>query len=187
MAGSRLEKFGTVFTRVRDLMRSGVVKQSDKPIWYDVYKTFPPMKDPLYVRPVAKIYGKKEEAVPNIFYREDEIRAKFYEVYGTGPRVFDLSKSSFVSTCQRFVEKYTEFESQGELEKQSLFEETGKALLAEGLVLRRRGTPAVASETRNPVLGMKLTDMLAEQQADAPGGTQTPGEEKPTQAPVTPQ
>ncbi|XP_014070452.1 28S ribosomal protein S23, mitochondrial isoform X1 [Salmo salar] len=187
MAGSRLEKFGTVFTRVRDLMRSGVVKQSDKPIWYDVYKTFPPMKDPLYVRPVAKIYGKKEEAVPNIFYREDEIRAKFYEMYGTGPRVFDLSKSSFVSTCQRFVEKYTEFESQGELEKQSLFEETGKALLAEGLVLRRRGTPAVASETRNPVLGMKLTDMLAEQQADAPGGTQTPGEEKPTQAPVTPQ
>lgn len=56
-------------------MRSGVVKQSDKPIWYDVYKAFPPKKDPLYVRPVAKIYGKKEEAVPDIFYREDEIRA----------------------------------------------------------------------------------------------------------------
>ncbi|XP_042152497.1 28S ribosomal protein S23, mitochondrial [Oncorhynchus tshawytscha] len=164
MAGSRLEKFGTVFTRVRDLMRSGVVKQSDKPIWYDVYKTFPPMKDPLYVRPVAKRYGKKEEAVPDIFYREDEIRA----------------------FC-RFVEKYTEFESQGELEKQSLFEETGKALLAEGLGLRRRGIPAVASETRNPVLGMKLTDMLAEQQADAPGGTRVPGKEKPTQATLNPQ
>ncbi|XP_071213804.1 small ribosomal subunit protein mS23-like isoform X2 [Salvelinus alpinus] len=161
MAGSRLEKFGTVFTRVRDLMRSGVVKQSDKPIWYDVYKAFPPKKDPLYVRPVAKIYGKKEEAVPDIFYREDEIRA--------------------------FVEKYTELESWGELEKQSLFEETGKALLAEGLVLRRRGGPAVASETRDPVLGMKLTDMLAELQTDAPGETQTPGEETPTQAPVTPQ
>ncbi|XP_064831196.1 small ribosomal subunit protein mS23-like [Oncorhynchus masou masou] len=187
MAGSRLEKFGTVFTRVRDLMRSGVVKQSDKPIWYDVHKTFPPMKDPLYVRPVAKRYGKKEEAVPDIFYREDEIRAKFYEVYGTGPRAFDLSKSSFVSTCQRFVEKYTEVESKGELEKQSLFEETGKALLAEGLGLRRRGIPVVASETRNPVLGMKLTDMLAEQQADAPGGTRAPGKEKPTQAPLNPQ
>uniref|UniRef100_A0A8C7D7X5 Small ribosomal subunit protein mS23 n=1 Tax=Oncorhynchus kisutch TaxID=8019 RepID=A0A8C7D7X5_ONCKI len=175
------------FFRVRDLMRSGVVKQSDKPIWYDVHKTFPPMKDPLYVRPVAKTYGKKEEAVPDIFYREDEIRAKLYEVYGTGPGAFDLSKSSFVSTCQRFVEKYTEFESQGDLEKQSLFEETGKALLAEGLGLRRRGIPAVASETRNPVLGMKLTDMLAEQQADAPGGTQAPGKEKPTQAPLNPQ
>lgn len=50
----------------------------------------------------------------------------------------------FLPFC-RFVEKYTEFESQGELEKQSLFEETGKALLAEGLVLRRRrGTPAVS-------------------------------------------
>uniref|UniRef100_A0A6Q2Z3J1 Small ribosomal subunit protein mS23 n=1 Tax=Esox lucius TaxID=8010 RepID=A0A6Q2Z3J1_ESOLU len=171
--------------RVRDLMRSGVVKQSEKPIWYDVYKAFPPKKDPLYIKPVAKIYGKKAEAVPDIFYREDEIRAKFYEVYGTGPRAFDLSKSDFVSTCQRFVEKYMELESQGELEKEFLFEQTGKALLAEGLVLRRRGGPVVVSDTRHPVLGMKLTDMLAELQTDAPGETQTLGGQTP--APVIPQ
>ncbi|CAB1348065.1 unnamed protein product [Coregonus sp. 'balchen'] len=58
MAGSRLEKFGTVFTR--DLMRSGVVKQSDKPIWYDVYKTFPPKKDTLYVRQWPRSMGRKK-------------------------------------------------------------------------------------------------------------------------------
>lgn len=28
---------------------------------------------------------------------------KFYEQYGMGPRPFDLSKSNFVSTCQRYV------------------------------------------------------------------------------------
>lgn len=28
---------------------------------------------------------------------------KFYEQYGTGPRPFELSKSNFVSTCQRYV------------------------------------------------------------------------------------
>ena len=43
----------------------------------------------------------------------------------------------------RFVEKYTELESSGSLEESSLFEETAKALLAEGVVLRRRGGPVV--------------------------------------------
>ncbi|KAM6970124.1 small ribosomal subunit protein mS23 [Aplochiton taeniatus] len=168
MAGSRLEKFGTVFTRVRDLMRSGVVKESEKPIWYDVYMAFPPKKEPLYVKPVTKVYGKKQVEVPEIFYKEDEIRSKFYEAYGTGPRAFELNKPDFVSNCQRFVEKYTELESRGEVQETALFEATAKAMLAQGVVLRRRGMPGVAPEARDPVLGMSLTDMLAEQQTASP-------------------
>ncbi|XP_029922134.1 small ribosomal subunit protein mS23 [Myripristis murdjan] len=164
MAGSRLEKFGTVFTRVRDLMRSGVIKPSEKPIWYDVYKACPPRREPLHVKLYARTHVKTDEPVRDIFYKEDEIRAKFYDVYGTGPRPLDLSKSTFVSTCQRFVEKYTELESRGELDQSLLFEETGKALLAEGVVLRRRGGPVVSAESRDPVLELRLTDMLAEQQ-----------------------
>ncbi|KAM3850555.1 small ribosomal subunit protein mS23-like [Diretmus argenteus] len=164
MAGSRLEKFGTVFTRVRDLMRSGVIKPSDKPIWFDVYTAFPPKKDPLYVKPQARTYGKRKDTVSDIFYKEDEIRAKFYETYGTGPRPFDLSKSNFVSTSQRFVQKYNELERLGEVDESALFEEAGKALLAEDIVLRRRGGgPMVAPESREPTLELKLTDMLAEQ------------------------
>lgn len=181
MAGSRLEKFGTVFTRVRDLMRAGVIKHSDKPIWYDVYMAFPPKREPLYVKPAAKIYGKKEEAVPEIFYREDEVRAKFYEVYGNGPRAFELSKVSFISPCQRFIQKYTELESRGELKESELFEETGKALLAEGLVLRRKGASVVATETRDPVLGMKLTDMLVEQQTETSADMPLPDNQTPAQ------
>ncbi|XP_023265199.1 28S ribosomal protein S23, mitochondrial-like [Seriola lalandi dorsalis] len=102
MAGSRLEKFGTVFTRVRDLMRSGVIKPSEKPVWYDVYQAFPPKRDPLHVKPHFRPSTKKQETVPEIFYREDEVRAKFYERYGAG-RPLDLAKSNFVSTCQRYV------------------------------------------------------------------------------------
>jgi len=163
MAGSRLEKFGTVFTRVRDLMRAGVIKEKDKPIWYDVYAAYPPKRNPLYVKPFTKTV-LTEDKVPEIFYREDVIRAKFYKTYGTGPRTLDLSKSNFVSTCQRFVEKYNELQSTGDFEEDALFEETSKALLAEGLILRRKGGPTVAAEHRNPVLAMKLTDMLAEKQ-----------------------
>lgn len=164
-----MEKFGTVFTRVRDLMRSGVIKESEKPVWYDVYKTFPPKRDPLYVKPQAKVYGKKVETVHDIFYREDLIRAKFYDVYGNGPRAFDLSKPTFVSPCQRFVEKYVELEGRGEVDEELLFEETARQLLADGLILRRRGGDPieVAPEARNPLLSMKLTEMLAEQRTDS--------------------
>nr|XP_023692082.1 28S ribosomal protein S23, mitochondrial [Paramormyrops kingsleyae] len=177
MAGSRLEKFGTIFTRMGDLIRGGVVKAKDVPVWYDVYAAFPPKKDPLYVKPMAKRYGKVTVTVPEIFYKEDEVRAKFYAVYGTGPRAFELSKPNFISTCQRFVEKYGELEKQGEVPEEALFEETGRALLAEGVMLRRRGGPSVAPENRDPVLGMRLKDMLSELQTDTAGKAQAEGEQ----------
>ncbi|XP_073338921.1 small ribosomal subunit protein mS23 [Pagrus major] len=165
MAGSRLEKFGTVFTRVRNLMHSGVIKLPEKPIWYDVYEAFPPKRVPLHVKTHTRPCTKKRETVPEVFYKEDDIRAKFYEHYGTGPLPFDLSKSNFASTCQRFVDKYTEIKCSNELDDPAAFEETGKALLAERIVLRRRGARSVSAESRDPVLELKLTDMLAEQQS----------------------
>ncbi|XP_033906402.2 small ribosomal subunit protein mS23-like isoform X1 [Acipenser ruthenus] len=177
MAGSRLEKFGTVFTRVRDLMRAGVVKDADKPIWYDVYAAFPPKKEPVYQKPIAR-FGKVVDKVPEILYKEDTVRAKFYEVYGNGPRAFDLTKANFVSTSQRFIEKHQELEKTGDLDEEKLFEETAKALLAEGIVLRRRGgatqmalqSPGVSvspeAESRDPVLEMRLKDMLQELQQE---------------------
>lgn len=45
----------------------------------------------------------------------------------------------------RFVEKYSELESRGDVKPETLLEETAKALLSEGVVLRRRGGgPAVS-------------------------------------------
>lgn len=63
------------YSRVRDLMRSGVIKESKKPVWFDVYAAFPPKREPLYVKPVRKVWRKTEENVPEIFYKEDQIRA----------------------------------------------------------------------------------------------------------------
>ncbi|XP_061537762.1 28S ribosomal protein S23, mitochondrial [Phycodurus eques] len=176
MAGSRLERVGTVFSRVRDLMRSGVIKQTEKPIWYDVYEAFPPKRQPLYVKPLTRSRVKKPDPVPEIFYAEDKIRAKFYDQYGMGLRPFDLSKSNFVSTCQRFVDKYAQLKSQSEMDDSALFEETGKALLAEGIILRRRGAETVSAESRDPVLELKLTAMLAEQQSVGDDSKEMPEE-----------
>ncbi|XP_024136151.1 28S ribosomal protein S23, mitochondrial [Oryzias melastigma] len=167
MAGSRLERFGTVFSRVRDLMRSGVIQKADKPIWYDVYEAFPPKREPLYVKKQFRPAVNKQDSVPEIFYREDEVRAKFYEQYGMGSRPLDLSKPNFVSTCQRFVTKFYELKSRSNLSDSALFEETGKALLSEGVILKRRGL-VPGESSRDTVLDSKLTDMLEEQQHAEP-------------------
>ncbi|XP_051891829.1 LOW QUALITY PROTEIN: 28S ribosomal protein S23, mitochondrial [Pristis pectinata] len=176
MAGSRLEKLGSVFTRVRNLLRSGVLKESEKPSWYDVYAAFPPRREPIYQKPKER-FGKAKDPVQTFFYQEDVIRAKFYKVYGNGPRAFDLARSNFVSMCQRFVEKYQDLEAQGEVDEEKLFEATSRALLAEGIILRRRAgatiSPAslpsgVLQETvpQDTELHLKLQDMLKDMQEE---------------------
>ncbi|XP_052052702.1 28S ribosomal protein S23, mitochondrial isoform X2 [Apodemus sylvaticus] len=134
MAGSRLETVGSVFSRTRDLMRAGVLKE--KPLWFDIYKAFPPLREPIFQRPRLR-YGKAKAAIQDIFYHEDQIRAKFFSTYGSGHKAFDLFNPNFKSTCQRFVEKYMELQNLGETDEEKLFVETGKALLAEGIILRR--------------------------------------------------
>ncbi|KAI4532961.1 hypothetical protein MG293_015980 [Ovis ammon polii] len=134
MAGSRLETVGSVFTRTRDLIRAGVLKE--KPLWFDIYNAFPPLREPVFRRPRLR-YGKAKSPTQDIFYHEDQIRAKFYSAYGSGPKAFDLFNPNFKSTCQRFVEKYIELQKLGETDEEKLFVEAGKALLAEGVILRR--------------------------------------------------
>ncbi|XP_067866715.1 28S ribosomal protein S23, mitochondrial isoform X2 [Heterodontus francisci] len=167
MAGSRLEKFGSIFTRVRDLLRSGVMKESEKPCWYDVYAVFPPKHEPVYEKPKER-FGKVQDPVQEIFYQEDTIRA--------------------------FVEKYQDLEAQGETDEEKLFEASGRALLAEGIILRRRGGAGISSfvsggpqevAKRDPVLDLKLQDLLKgmqeeqQQQAQKEGHLQTQGETQP--------
>ncbi|NXO56920.1 RT23 protein, partial [Aramus guarauna] len=60
------------------------------------------------------------------------------------PRPFDLSQLNYKSVCQRFVEKFNELKEEGKIEEEKLFEETGKALLASGVILQRKGTDKVS-------------------------------------------
>ncbi|XP_051665422.1 small ribosomal subunit protein mS23 [Pseudopipra pipra] len=178
MAGSRTQRIGSVFSRTRDLLRIGIIK---KPLWFDVYAAFPPLREPVH-RAVRPRYGRSVDPVAPVFYREDEVRARFYRVYGSGPRPFDLTQLNFKSTCQRFVEKYNELKEEGKIEEEKLFEETGKALLASGIILQRRATDKVAQQehqgsagTRDPALHQQLQTVLEELQEKRKGGEeQTP-------------
>ncbi|XP_066434858.1 small ribosomal subunit protein mS23 isoform X2 [Eleutherodactylus coqui] len=125
-------------------MRSRVIKENEKPIWYDVYAAFPPKREPTYEKPLKR-RTKQPDNVPAILYSEDVVRAKFYKTYGTSG-IFYLYQKDFKSNCQRFVEKYTELQKAGEVSEDKLFEETSKAMLLEGVVLRRAGTSGVLNQ-----------------------------------------
>ncbi|XP_050837571.1 28S ribosomal protein S23, mitochondrial isoform X2 [Serinus canaria] len=161
-AGSRTQKIGSVYSRARNLVRIGLLR---KPLWLDVYAAFPPLREPLFRVPRPRYGGG--DPIGAVLYREDTVRAwvrghrgwggtgavhlvnksgprwgksgRFYKVYGNGPKPFDLTQLNFKSTCQRFVEKYNELKEEGKIEEEKLFEETGKALLASGILLQRRG------------------------------------------------
>ncbi|KAF2986998.1 hypothetical protein EK904_006313, partial [Melospiza melodia maxima] len=98
---------------------------------------------------------------------------KFYKVYGSGPKPFDLTQLNFKSTCQRFVEKYNELKEEGKIEEEKLFEETGKALLASGILLQRRGVDRGAAP-RDAASQPQLQDKRKDGQEQPPelAGTQ---------------
>lgn len=58
--------------RTRDLIRAGVLKE--KPLWFDIYNAFPPLREPVFRRARLR-YGKAKAPVQDIFYHEDLIRA----------------------------------------------------------------------------------------------------------------
>uniref|UniRef100_UPI00358F5E69 small ribosomal subunit protein mS23 isoform X1 n=1 Tax=Myxine glutinosa TaxID=7769 RepID=UPI00358F5E69 len=149
---TRMYKVGSIYSRIQGLMRAGVLKYENRPLWFDVYKAFPPECEPLYQK---RPLDEDKDDVREILYPEDEIRAIsqkfvdgfgrnlvyriFFATYGNGPKAYDLTNPKFVSSCQRFVNKYQELEKAGEHSTDTLFEVTIRALLTEGVLLRRRG------------------------------------------------
>lgn len=54
--------------RVRGLLQTGVIKEADKPLWYDVMHAFPPAIEPSFERYLD------QRPVCNILYSEDVVR-----------------------------------------------------------------------------------------------------------------
>ena len=58
-----------MYLRVQGLLRSGALKQQDKPLWVEVYEAFPPEIEPKYGRSTPEI------PIRQILYSEDVVRA----------------------------------------------------------------------------------------------------------------
>ena len=86
MAGySRLEKVGTIYSRLVGFQKSGAVPWEKRPIWFDVYEAFPPKYEPRWDRHVLpQGTGSNVAALGpprKVLYAEDTVRAQFYKVF----------------------------------------------------------------------------------------------------------
>ena len=86
MAQTRLEKIGTIYSRLLGLYKSGAAPYETRPLWFDVYEAFPPKYEPRWDRHQLS-YGTggnvaKLGPPPKILYKEDVIRAQFFKVFG---------------------------------------------------------------------------------------------------------
>ncbi|XP_022830675.1 28S ribosomal protein S23, mitochondrial [Spodoptera litura] len=106
MASSRLERIGTIYTRVEGLLTKGAIKPDDRPLWFDVYRAFPPLVEPKFAKPKPEI-----KPIRPILYPEDNIRAKFHSKgYGLG--AINMISQTETQT-KRLIQQYTKLRSEG--------------------------------------------------------------------------
>ncbi|XP_066583879.1 small ribosomal subunit protein mS23 [Prorops nasuta] len=111
MAQSRIERIGTIYTRVKNLMKSKALAKEDLPIWFPIYEAFPPKCEPSY--------GRREPDTPlkPIFYKEDIIRARFQKEFKT--KALLISPDNLTPTLtETFIKAYQELEKKGVAESE---------------------------------------------------------------------
>ncbi|CAB3371154.1 Hypothetical predicted protein [Cloeon dipterum] len=104
MASSRLERVGTIYTRVRGLLKAGALRPEDKPIWYDIYEAFPPKN-------LASAESNKP--LRQILYAEDEIRSRYHKEKVSTETV-NLQDTLRPTKCQQFISKYQDIEKENQ-------------------------------------------------------------------------
>uniref|UniRef100_A0A034WQZ9 Small ribosomal subunit protein mS23 n=2 Tax=Endopterygota TaxID=33392 RepID=A0A034WQZ9_BACDO len=150
MAQSRLEKIGTIFTRVNGLIKAGAMKYEDRPIWFDLYTAFPPKLEPRFDRPAS------DTKIKNIFYAEDVTRAKFHKRTKQNETINFLDTRRKTQT-QNFIQIYENLKTQNPLDDEKLFE-TAVELLAE----QSRSTSTEKSSEATDEIKTSLSNDFAE-------------------------
>ena len=133
MSLSRLDKIGTVYSRMSFLVKHGAIRPEYKPIWLEIHEAFPPLHEPRWDRK-----SKKDgDQIPKILYKEDLARAKFYKQFGERHEVYRMNDNCDESVSQRFVTKFVEEERQNpSMSEEELLAQTLDKLELEGLMLR---------------------------------------------------
>lgn len=158
MAGSRLEKLGTIFGRVSGLLHGGALKRENKPVWYDVYQVFPPKIDPSWdaIRPMPEI---KE-----IFYPEDTIRANFHKKMHKRLPAESLLTTTTTDITRRAIElTQNALQENDSLTENEAIDQTIEILKREGSVSIRRSRSRKARITQTESQFMSGQDTSAEQ------------------------
>ncbi|XP_047370694.1 28S ribosomal protein S23, mitochondrial [Vespa velutina] len=101
MAQTRVEKVGTIYTRISSLIYGGAKAETEKPLWYTIYEAFPPKYEPKYDRATPYI------PIRPIYYKEDVIRARFHKDC-KNLDLINLSNKKYPSQTKKFLDTYNE-------------------------------------------------------------------------------
>ncbi|KYQ57810.1 28S ribosomal protein S23, mitochondrial [Trachymyrmex zeteki] len=123
MAQSRLEKIGTIYTRITSLLKGKAIKEEDVPLWLIVYEAFPPKYEPRFDRQLPK------KPVTPIFYKEDFIRAKFHNDQTFIPAT-NLANENVKSATQNFLSMYQTIKKE-ELSENEAYEQAMEQYVSE--------------------------------------------------------
>ena len=107
MTTTRLEKVGTIYSRTKAVLNSGVLRSEYQPIWFKIYEHFPPKYEPRYDR-----VPSDTSPVPPLVYQEDVIRAAFYKQFGDQMEVVNLHDKNTELLSQKFIRAFEAVDSQ---------------------------------------------------------------------------
>ena len=131
--GIRLHRQRSIYSRIHDLIKSGALDYDKRPLWYDVYAAFPPIRKPVYIAdPKPDEYGLTEvkDDVRKIFYPEDRARAAAsakFRRYNWLSSMFPDGRFPQRNFTQAFVSQYMQLEeTHNDLSAHELFAETEK-------------------------------------------------------------
>ncbi|XP_063825076.1 small ribosomal subunit protein mS23 [Ostrinia nubilalis] len=157
MASSRLERIGTILTRVEGLLKNGAMKPDDRPLWYDVYRAFPPAVEPKFARPVPDI-----KPIRQILYQEDVVRAKFHE-NGHGLGSVNMLSPSEETHTKRLLKRYEKLKSEGVAEDQLVEKAASEVASERQEFVKAKLTPQNPDSITAQVLtDVKLKDIFNE-------------------------
>ncbi|XP_077296868.1 mitochondrial ribosomal protein S23 [Arctopsyche grandis] len=114
MANSRLERIGTIFTRVEGLLRCKAMHPEDRPIWWDIYRAFPPTREPVFDRTISAV------TIRPIYYKEDIIRAKYHKS-GEPIGTVNLSDTKSKTNVQQLLDIHETMKNSDNENEESLY------------------------------------------------------------------
>ncbi|XP_011878646.1 PREDICTED: probable 28S ribosomal protein S23, mitochondrial isoform X2 [Vollenhovia emeryi] len=123
MAQSRLERIGTIYSRVTSLLKGKAMKEEDMPLWVAVYQAFPPKYEPRYDRRLPR------KPIRPVFYEEDPIRARFHRDQSFIPST-NLANENVKSATQNFLSMYQAISKEG-LSEDDAYEKAMKRYASE--------------------------------------------------------
>ena len=147
MAQSRLEKIGTIYSRVTGLIKSKAISSEQIPLWYPIYEAFPPKYEPRFDRQA------EVKTIRKILYEEDVVRAKYFKTYGNWEVVNLFTNEK--STAQTFVDKYMELSNSREFSDNELWDRTVSALELEGIRLDGKLSDNENEKSTKPVISFQ--------------------------------